>query len=77
MKQFALAVVLIGALSSTILAGNMPTVGAVGQPPPPGETHTPPGETHTPPGEIQTPPEESQGPNILVTVILTIITLPR
>ena len=70
MKRFTMALALMCALSTPIFAGDMPTIGAVGQPPPPGETHTPP-------GEIQTPPGETQGPSIPATVLLTILTWPR
>jgi hypothetical protein len=39
-----------------------------------GETSTPPGETQTPPGQSTPAPGETQGPNLMETLILTIIT---
>lgn len=73
MKRFALAIALACVLSGSALARDIATPGA----PAPGETQTPPGETHTPPGQTETPPGETQGPNLLETVILTILTWPR
>jgi len=75
MKRFAMALALMCALSTSIFAGDMPTVGAVGQPP--GETQTPPGEMSSPPGQMETAPGETQGPSILTTILLTILTWPR
>ena len=68
MKKLAMAVALMCVLSTSIFAGNMPTVGVV-DPPLPGETSTPPGETQTPPGE-------TQWPNLVTTILLTIVTWP-
>ena len=74
MKRFATALALMGALSTPIFAGNMPTDGRTETPPSTTTSSTSPGETHTPPGETQSPPEATQEPSLLETIILTIIT---
>lgn len=75
MKRFALALALACALSSTTLAGNIPTSDIASPPPPPGETQTPPGVTA--PGDISTPGIASPGdiPGVPLSVLLTILDL--
>lgn len=75
MKRFAMALALMCVLSTTILAGDMPTTGAVGQQPQQTTSNTLAGDMPTG-GKTepsQTPAATSS--TLLVSVILTVLGL--
>ena len=71
MKRFLIAIALTCALSSSALAGDIPTDGSAA-PAPNGITQTP-GETQTPPGDIPSGGVAEQVSNDALSALLSVL----